>query len=107
MRSEPVQILVNAIDHKRLIRFLYQGKERIVEPHDYGIRNGSPQLLGYQVGGSSSRPMPCWVTFKADEINDLTVLETTFQGGRPTQTGKHIAWETLFIRVAQPNPDAQ
>src|SRR5438132_14266809 len=44
-----------AIEQKRLLRFRYKNRERIVEPHDYGIHNGLIKLFGYQVGGSSSQ----------------------------------------------------
>jgi hypothetical protein len=42
-----------AIEQKRLLRFRYKNRERIVEPHDYGIHKGIIKLFGYQVGGSS------------------------------------------------------
>ena len=29
-----------AIEQKRLLRFRYKNRGRIVEPHDYGIHNG-------------------------------------------------------------------
>jgi hypothetical protein len=44
-----------AIEQKRLLRFRYQNRERIVEPHDYGIHKDIIKLFGYQVGGSSSQ----------------------------------------------------
>ena len=66
-----------------MIRLIYHDKERILEPHDHGILNGSVQLLGYQVGGSSSRPLPNWLLMKTDEITDLELLNKTFPGGRP------------------------
>jgi hypothetical protein len=37
-----------AIVSKRLIQFTYNGAVRIAEPHDYGVRDGSPKLLVYQ-----------------------------------------------------------
>ena len=74
-------------------------RKRILEPHDHGILNGSAQLLGYQTAGSSSRPMPNWLLMKTDEISDLTLLDQTFPGGRPTAKGEHIEWDVLFIRV--------
>ena len=50
-----------AIHEKRLIRFLYDDKERIAEPHDYGVQKGSVRLLSYQVGGkSNSGRLPAW-----------------------------------------------
>jgi hypothetical protein len=77
----------------------YHHKPRILEPHDHGILNGSIQLLGYQVGGSSSRPLPNWILMKANDIADLEMLDQNFPGGRPTVSGKHLKWDKLFIRV--------
>lgn len=87
-----------------MIRLMYHDRERILEPHDHGILNGSVQLLGYQTAGSSSRPIPNWVLMRTDEISDLILLDQTFRGGRPTAKGKHIEWDILFIRV-KPAPE--
>ena len=86
-------------EQARMIRLIYHNKERILEPHDHGILNGSVQLLGYQTAGLSSRPIPNWVLMKTDEISHLILLDETFPGGRPTAKGKHIEWDLLFIRV--------
>jgi hypothetical protein len=96
---EPVPRIVKAIEQTRMIRLMYHDKERILEPHDHGILNGAVQLLGYQTAGSSSRPIPNWLLMKTDEISDLTWLDDTFPGGRPTSRGEHIQWDVLFIRV--------
>lgn len=96
---QPVPQIWTAIDQTRMIRLSYHGKERILEPHDHGILKGSVQLLGYQTGGASSRPLPNWILMKTDEVNNLEILEQTFSGGRPTSTGAHIRWDKLFIRV--------
>jgi hypothetical protein len=95
----PNPLLWTAIEHKRMIRLVYHHKNRILEPHDHGILNGSVQLLAYQVGGSSSRPLPNWILMKANEIVDLDLMDQTFPGGRPTPSGKHLKWDALFIRV--------
>jgi WYL domain-containing protein len=92
-------LLWTAIEHKRLIRLRYKSRERIVEPHDYGIHNGSIKLFGYQVGGSSSQKLPNWRWMEQDLISDVQLLNRTFPGGRPTQSGKHHKWDRLFIRV--------
>jgi hypothetical protein len=96
---QPNPLLRTAIEHKRMIRLVYHRKNRILEPHDHGILNGSVQLLAYQVGGSSSRPLPNWILMKANEIVDLALMDQTFPGGRPTPSGKHLKWDKLFIRV--------
>jgi hypothetical protein len=98
-RLEPVPQIWTAIEEARMIRLVYHGKERILEPHDHGVLNGSVQLLGYQMAGASSRPLPNWILLKTDEISDLQRLDQIFEGGRPTATGGHIKWEKLFIRV--------
>src|ERR1700748_2881619 len=96
---QPDPLLWQAIERRHMIRLVYHGKERLVEPHDHGVLNGSPQLLGYQTAGSSSRPLPNWIPMKAEEMEDLEMLNKTFAGGRPTASGKHLRWDILFIRV--------
>lgn len=91
--------LWKAIDETRLIRLIYKNRERIVEPHDYGIHNGTAKLLGYQVAGSSSHKLPDWRWMEEDLISDIQILNRTFPGGRPTPSGKHHKWDKLFIRV--------
>src|SRR5579863_9173626 len=96
---EPVPKIRMAIDRACMLRLMYHDKERILEPHDHGILNGSVQLLGYQTAGASRRPLPNWLLMKTDEIVNLELLDLTFPGGRPTATGNHIRWDKLFIRV--------
>jgi hypothetical protein len=96
---QPDPLLWQAIERRRMIRLLYHGKERLVEPHDHGVLNGSLQLLGYQIAGSSSRPLPNWIRMKVEEMADLEMSEKTFPGGRPTPSAKHLTWDILFIRV--------
>jgi hypothetical protein len=91
--------LWKAIDQARLVRFVYKNRERIVEPHDYGIRNGIATLLAYQVAGSSSHTLPDWRWMETELISGLQILDSTFSGGRSTPTGKHHKWDKLFIRV--------
>ena len=100
---QPDPLLWQAIEQKRMIRLVYHGKERLVEPHDHGVLNGAVQLLRYQVAGSSIRPLPNWILMKVDEMADLEMLEKTFAGGRPTASGKHLRWDILFIRVQPPD----
>jgi hypothetical protein len=100
---QPDPLLSMAIENTRMLQFTYHGKDRLVEPHDHGILNGSVQLLSWQVTGSSSRPLPNWLLTKVDEITGLVLLDQTFPGGCPTASGKHIRWDVLFIRVKPAN----
>jgi hypothetical protein len=96
-------LLWQAIQQKRLIRLVYKGRKRIIEPHDYGIHNGVVKLLAYQIGGSSTHKLPAWRWMDEELISDIEILDRTFPGGRPTQYGRHHIWDRLFIRVKPPD----
>ena len=97
--AETDALLRRAIAERRLVRFVFHGAERVAEPHDYGVRNATVQLLVYQIGGKSrSGKLPNWRWIVVGEMSGLEVLEKTFAGGRPTAT--HSRWDQLFARVA-------
>jgi len=96
-------LLWKAIYETRLIRLVYKDRERILEPHDYGIHKGIVKLFGYQVGGSSSQKLPNWRWMEQDLISDIQLLSRTFPGRRPTLSGEHHKWDKLFIRVKPPD----
>jgi hypothetical protein len=95
----------SAIEQRRLIRFLKEDRERIVEPHDYGIHNGVVKLFGYQIGGYSSKPLPNWRWFEEALISDIKILEKKFPGGRGASSKKHHKWDKIFIRVKPRDED--
>ena len=95
------ELLYSAIENKRVIRFRYQNKERIVEAHDYGIQKGIERLLSWQVGGQSSGRLPGWRWFDVGGMHDIEVLDRTFAGNLDV-SGKHHQWDRIFIRVAPP-----
>ena len=96
------ELLRKAIEQRRVIRFNYRDKPRIVEPHDYGVHRGSVKLFGYRVGGASSEPLPNWRWAQVNSISDLGLLNRTFRGRRPTPSGKHHQWDEIFLRVKPP-----
>ena len=89
-----------AIAHRRLIQLSYGGHLRVMEPHDYGLKNGAVMLLGYQVrGGSASQGGATgWRLLKVEKNAAGLVWETTFAGGRADAQG-HMDWDDLFARV--------
>jgi hypothetical protein len=64
-----------------------------VEPHDYGIHNGTAKLLAWQVSGPAN-----WRWFQVDRIEEVELLDKTFAGGRAV-SGDHHKWDQLFARV--------
>ena len=88
-----------AIANKRLIRFVYNSKLRIAEPHDYGVKTGVPKLLAYQVSGQSTSVVRGWKLLDISKIEDLVVLERTFGGTRVKPDQHHLQWDEVFVRV--------
>lgn len=71
--------LDNAISERKTITFQYDGYERTVEPHLYGILGGNEQLHAYQIrGGSSSGGIPQWRNFKLENMNNVAVNDEVF-----------------------------
>lgn len=94
-------LLRTAITQRRRIRFWYDGKERIAEPHDYGVQKGKLRLLAYQVGGqSNSGALPAWRLLDVSGITGLEILDRTFAGNRPAPSGRRHLWDQLFLRVS-------
>jgi hypothetical protein len=92
-------LLYAAIENMRLIRFTYRGKDRITEPHDYGIEHGIVRLLCWQVGGKSNGHVPGWRLFDVEGMEDCEMLDRVFEGSRVAPSGKHHRWDEVFIRV--------
>jgi hypothetical protein len=93
------QLLYGAIDNRRMLRFRYKGKERVVEPNDYGVQNGIVRLLCWQVGGQSTSPLPGWRLMDVKDMKECELLEKQFSGGKEVP-GPHLKWDKIFIRVA-------
>jgi hypothetical protein len=89
-----------AIVRRRKLKFMYDGKPRLVEPHDYGIHAGVIKLLAFQVGGESSGKLPGWRTFIVSKMSGPGPTGEQFSGPRPV-TGPHMEWDELFASVSR------
>ena len=79
------EAIISAIADKRCIEFTYDGLNRVVEPHTFGI-DGSrePVICGYQTrGGSRSGQTEGWKSFHVGRISMLHILAETFVQPRP------------------------
>ena len=104
VRPEVDRLLRGAISQRKQIRFHYKGKQRIAEPHDYGIQNGRTLLLTFQLAGdSNSGKLPAWRWIDVSEIRELEVGDDSFPGSRPSPSGKHHRWDRLFASVSRSN----
>ena len=77
-------IICDAIRGRRLLRFVYEGYERIVEPHLYGINTANHEMLsGYLIAGwSASEGAPGWRNYLVREMHDVQALAEPFEGPR-------------------------
>jgi predicted DNA-binding transcriptional regulator YafY len=76
--------ICDAIRARRLLRFVYDGYERVVEPHAYGVNTaGHEALSGWLVGGwSASATEPGWRMFRLDQMRDVAALAEAFDAER-------------------------
>lgn len=94
-------MIEQAIKEKKVIKFTYSGHPRVVEPHILGAKDNVTQLLGYQIGGSSSSGgIPEWRRFDTDKISGLSIGAESFPGKRPFPSGKHSSWDSKIAMVS-------
>jgi hypothetical protein len=84
-----------------VLRFIYNGHSRVVEPHAYGVTaTGEVVLHAFQVEGESgSRPPPGWRTFNVALIEELTATEGRFSVARPGYVRGEPALETVWAAL--------
>ncbi len=100
--GETERALCAAIDGQHLVRFVLAGRERIAEPHDYGVIDGRRRLFFYQVGGASRSGQALgWRWAEFDQIAALQILEQRFAGSRPAPSGRHQRWDRIIASVSR------
>ena len=74
-------LIIEAIRSKRLLRFDYKGRSRLVEPHTYGRDRWKREMLcGFQLEGGNGDG---WRTFVLGEASGLRIATETFAQPRP------------------------
>ncbi|MBN2571626.1 MAG: hypothetical protein JXA68_05820 [Ignavibacteriales bacterium] len=75
--------ICTAIKNKQLLKFYYEGGNRTVEPHCYGITTaGNEGLRGFQIDGYSSSGKMGWKMFDLSKANDMVILNESFNNPR-------------------------
>ncbi len=90
------EVLVRAIKQKRKLRFLYNGKGRLVEPQCYGIGTSGNELLRvHQLqGGAQREPL-----FTVSKIVALELLNEVFDRPGPNYKKNDSAMKTIFAQL--------
>jgi predicted DNA-binding transcriptional regulator YafY len=90
------QRILESIRTRRRLRFLYNGKVRIVEPQCYGMGTKGTELLrAHQLqGGEQREPL-----FDVSKIEDLVMLDETFTKPGPNYKRDDSAMKTIFAQL--------
>ena len=99
-----LDVLCDAIRARRLVRFVYEGYERIVEPHVYGINAQDHEMLsGFLVGGwSASETTPGWRNYLVHEMADIHALAESFPQPRAGYNAFDDSFRQVYCRVEPP-----
>ena len=79
------QIICTAIAQRKVIKFFYDGGERVVEPFCYGRNSkGNDVLRAFQIGGASSSGEPFgWKLYIVNDMDFISISANTFNSIRP------------------------
>ena len=90
------ETILESIRAQRRLRFIYNGKARLVEPQCYGIgRRGTELLRAYQLqGGSQPEPL-----FDVSKVQALSMLDETFAKPGPNYKRNDSAMTTIFCQL--------
>ena len=95
------KIIIEAINNKRLLGFVYNGKNRVVEPYMLGVSTkGNDTLSAYQIdGGSNSSKDLSWRQFVINDIERLNLLDETFELIREGYNPNTIKYSPIYAAV--------
>ena len=90
------QTILDAIQHRRRLRFTYSGKPRLAEPQCYGMgKRGTELLRVHQLrGGAMPEPL-----FDVARMEGLVMLEETFAKPGPNYKRNDSAMVTIFAQL--------
>jgi hypothetical protein len=97
MKADLDSVARKAIAELRAIRLTYDGEARVVEPHDYGVKDGVEKIFCWQLEGASGEG---WRNFIVANISAPSITRRRFPGPRPA-TGKHLDWDELYASVSR------
>lgn len=79
-----LDVIINAVRHKQVLAFTYDGFDRIVEPHAVGIsRAGNEVLRCFQTHGRHVNPNHDWDLCELSKMTGLQITGANFQLPRP------------------------
>ena len=95
-------LILNAIQHKRIIKATYDGLPREMCPHTLGHTNGVEQALFFQFAGQSSKGLPPggeWKCMRVGGLSNVTVHDGVWHTG-PRHTQEQTCVKQVEVEVA-------
>jgi hypothetical protein len=92
----------DAINRRRIVRFSYDGFERIVMPAAYGLNRhtGNELVRAYQIaGGDANRSIPAWSLFNAANVVDASLTGEDFEGLPPGYKRNDTAMDVIYAQL--------
>ena len=95
------QVISNAINNRELLSFTYDGYQRIVEPHTYGVTSkGKDSLRAYQVqGGHASSHNELWHLFTVAKMAGISSTGNSFSGPRRDYKKNDTAMSRIYAQL--------
>jgi len=95
--SSATILIIEAIRSKRLLRFDYKGRLRLVEPHTYGRDRWQREMLcAFQLDGGSSHG---WRTFVIGEASGVRLDLASFTAPRPEYVRDDGAFSEILAQL--------
>ena len=95
-----LDIIINAINSRHILKFTYSGLSRLVEPHAVGVsRAGNDSLRCYQIAGAHIKPGHEWDFCNLSEIVGLVDTGTSFSGPRPGYVKGDAHLTTIYAQL--------
>lgn len=89
-------IIKEAIKQKRVLKFNYDGKSRITEPHTYGKTTaGNEAVRAYETSGGD----PGWALFLIEKIDKLSMSGSLFSKKRVGYKQKDKEMSEIFCEI--------
>jgi hypothetical protein len=98
------RVIISAIKNRQILRFRYNGKERIVEPQTYGISIAGREVLrAHQIGGrSSSGQVRMAKLFDLNRISMLRKTGNTFTEALSSHNPNDSAMVKIYATLPKP-----
>ena len=96
------EIIIEAITCCKLIEFNYKGQYRVLEPYTFGLSTaGNEMLRAYQVDGDSNSSNELgWRLYSLGKIENIKILETTFEATRDGYNPNDSAMSQIYITAS-------